>query len=226
MAASAALHYGCRSIASTYVEPAIFIEYMQALGQAARPLGLLNVMHSNGFVNERPLAELCEHLDAACIDLKGFNEKYYETMTEGRLQPVLDTLKRLKAFGVFTELVTLIVPGRNDDPEEMKAQAAWIAEELSPGTPLHLSRFYPRYKLKSLPPTPERTLHKLRETAMAEGLEFVYVGNTPGTEAENTFCPECGTLLIKRRGYATQVKALERGCCEHCGREIPGIWTT
>ncbi|MGE4558344.1 MAG: AmmeMemoRadiSam system radical SAM enzyme [Desulfovibrionaceae bacterium] len=216
--------YGCKSVASTYVEPTIFIEYMLELGRRAKRAGLLNVMHSCGFVNEKPLSDLCKVLDAACIDLKGFTEEYYKTMTGGGLQPVLDSIKRLKAHGVFTELVTLVVPGRNDAPDETKAMAHWIASELSPGVPLHLTRFYPRYKLKSLPPTPVETLLRLRETARSEGLEFVYVGNVPSAEAENTSCPQCGALLIKRRGYSTRIVDLKDGRCGRCGREIPGVF--
>jgi len=219
-----AKHYQCQSIASTYVEPTIFIEYMLDIGRIANQQGLLNVMHSNGFVNGPPLKDLCKYLDAACIDLKGFSDDYYQNLTEGNLQPVLDTLKRLKEWGAHTEIVTLIVPGKNDDMQEIRAMARWIKNELSPDVPLHFSRFYPLYKLKSLPPTPLATLEEARRNALEEGLNFVYIGNVPGHEAEHTTCPGCKTRLIERTGYQVKLVGFEDGRCRKCGRSIPGIW--
>lgn len=217
-------HYQCQSIASTYVEPTIFMEYMLDIGQIAEQQGLLKVMHSNGFVNGPPLQDLCKYLDAACIDLKGFTDDYYRNLTEGNLQPVLDTLKRLKDWGVHTEIVTLIVPGKNDDMEQISAMARWIKNELSPDVPLHFSRFYPLYKLKSLAPTPVETLNEARRNALDAGLNFVYIGNVPGHEAEHTTCPDCKIRLIERIGYQVKVLQLKDGRCQKCGRSIPGIW--
>lgn len=219
-----AAHYQCQSIASTYVEPTIFIEYMLDIGQLAKQQGILNIMHSNGFVNGPPLKDLCQYLDAACIDLKGFTDSYYQVLTEGNLGPVLETLKRLKGWGVHTEIVTLIVPGKNDDLQQVRTMARWIKTELGPDTPLHFSRFYPLYKLKSLPPTPVATLEEARKTALSEGLNFVYLGNVPGHEAEHTTCPQCKSRLIERTGYQIQLIELEDGKCRKCGRSIPGIW--
>ncbi|MHC1744081.1 MAG: AmmeMemoRadiSam system radical SAM enzyme [Syntrophobacteraceae bacterium] len=217
---------GCHSIASTYVEPSIFIEYMLDLGRLARGAKLLKVIHSNGFICEKPLRDLCSVLDAACIDLKGFTDAYYREMTGGSLQPVLDTLKRLKEWKVHTELVTLIVPGRNDDPDQLRAMCRWIRQELGPDVPLHFSRFYPQYKLKSLPPTPVPTLELARKIAVEEGLHYVYIGNVPGSDAEHTICPRCQVRLIERRGYQVNVKELQDGRCRKCGLSIPGIWKT
>ncbi|MDY7000194.1 MAG: radical SAM protein, partial [Thermodesulfobacteriota bacterium] len=132
--------------------------------------------------------------------------------------------KRLKKHGIHTELVTLIVPTKNDSLDEIKAMCEWIRDTLGPDTPLHFSKFYPLYKLKTLPPTPVATLEAARETAINAGLNFVYIGNVPGHPAENTFCPHCETELIRRIGYQTQVLALNNGKCKKCGREIPGIW--
>jgi pyruvate formate lyase activating enzyme len=219
-----AKHYDCQSIASTYVEPTIFIEYMLDIGRIAERQGLLKVMHSNGFVNGPPLKDLCQYLDAACIDLKGFSDDYYRNLTEGNLQPVLDTLQRLKEWDVHTEIVTLIVPGKNDDMREIKAMSRWIKNELGADTPLHFSRFYPLYKLKSLAPTPLATLEEARRNAMEEGLNFVYIGNVPGHEAEHTACPECKTCLIERTGYQIKLLGLQDGRCRKCDRSIPGIW--
>lgn len=225
-AVAQALKYGCRSIASTYVEPTIFIEYMLDLGRLARPAKLLKVVHSNGFISEQPLRDLCALLDAACIDLKGFTDAYYRELTGGALQPVLDTLKRLKEWKVHTEIVTLIVPGKNDDPEQLRAMCRWIRQNLGSDVPLHFTRFSPQYKLKSLPPTPVATLDLAWKAAVAEGLHYVYIGNVPGHEAEHTTCPQCGTRLIERRGYQVEIKALREGRCQGCGLPIPGIWKT
>jgi len=223
-AVSLAMQYECASIASTYVEPTIFMEYMVDIGKLTRPHPLLKVIHSNGFMNEAPLDDLCKVLDAACIDLKGFTDDYYRSVTEGRLKPVLDTLKGLKARGVHTELVNLVVPGKNDDMEQIRLMCQWIQKELGSDVPLHFSRFYPLYKLKSLPPTPLPTLEKAREVAMKEGLDFVYIGNIPDHPAGNTYCPKCKKMIIKRIGYDTTIVGLREGRCEYCGESIPGIW--
>jgi pyruvate formate lyase activating enzyme len=216
--------YECQSIASTYVEPAIFTEYMIDIGVLAKQQGLLKVMHSNGYINATPLQELAKYLDAACIDLKGFSESYYREITEGSLEPVLETLKRLKRLGIHTEIVNLVVPEKNDDMAQVAAMCRWIKKELGPDVPLHFSRFYPLYKLKSLPPTPASTLEQARKTALQEGLHFVYIGNVPGHPAEHTDCPRCSARLIKRMGYNVQVLNLKEGRCNRCSRPIPGIW--
>ncbi len=221
-----ARRYKCRSIASTYVEPTIFMEYMLDIGKLAQKAGLLKVMHSNGYINPGPLADLCDCLDAACIDLKGFTEAYYREMTGGDLQPVLDTLKELHRRKIHTELVTLLVPGKNDDQGMLREMSQWIRDELGPGTPLHFSRFHPMYKLKSLPPTPAATLEKARETAMEAGLRFVYIGNVPGNEGEHTHCPGCHKPVIERVGYRIRANHLKSGACAFCGEAIPGIWAT
>ena len=214
----------CRSIASTYVEPTIFIEYMLEMGRLAREQKILKVIHSNGFINAAPLQDLCKVLDAACIDLKGFTDDYYRELTEGSLSPVLATLKQLKDRKVHTEIVNLIVPGKNDDMKEIRAMCRWIRTELGPDVPLHFTRFYPLYKLKSLQPTPVETLEQAWKTALDEGLQFVYIGNLPGHEAEHTICPQCKTRLIERTGYNVRVLQLQEGKCGKCGQVIAGIW--
>jgi len=221
-----AVRAGCQSIASTYVEPTIFAEYMIDIGRLARERGIIKVIHSNGFINAAPLQDLCKSLGAACIDLKGFTEAYYREMADGSLEPVLETLKRLRQQGVHTEIVNLMVPGKNDDMTQVRAMCRWIKEQLGADVPLHFTRFYPLYKLKSLPPTPVATLDKARTTAMEEGLHYVYVGNVPGHPGENTNCPKCGVMLIKRLGYQVQVERLKDGHCASCGQSIAGIWKT
>ncbi|MBZ4659101.1 MAG: Radical domain protein [Desulfacinum sp.] len=219
-----AAQYGCASVASTYVEPTIFMEYMLDIAKGCREAGLLKVMHSNGFVEKKPLEDLAPYLDAACIDLKGIRDAYYREMTEGWVQPVLDTLKRLKEKGIHTEIVNLLIPGKNDADTDLRDLCRWIVAELGPDVPVHFTRFYPRYKLQGLPPTPVATLERAHATARREGLRFPYIGNVPGHPAESTFCPRCNTLVIRRTGYRTEPVRFRDGHCAQCGTAIPGIW--
>jgi len=215
---------GARSIAYTYVEPTIFYEYMFDIGQLTKKEGLLNVTHSNGFINPDPLKNLCKVLDAANIDLKGFTENFYRELCSGELGPVLETLKTLKKEKVHVEITNLIIPTKNDDMSTLKEMCLWIKKELGADTPIHFSRFYPLYKLKTLPPTPVSTLDKTRAVALSAGLEYVYIGNAPGHEGENTFCPKCKKMIIQRTGYTVGEINVKAGKCRYCGKPIPGIW--
>ena len=215
---------GSRSVAYTYVEPTIFYEYMCDIGQLVKKAGLLNVCHSNGFINPDPLRDLCKVLDAANIDLKGFTETFYHEMCGGELTPVLETLKTLKKEKIHVEITNLVIPTYNDDMSVVREMCLWVKKELGANTPIHFSRFYPMYKLRSLPPTPVATLDKAREIALSSGLEYVYIGNVPGHEGENTFCPGCKKMIIQRRGYMVGEIHLKGGKCGYCGRPIPGIW--
>jgi len=216
---------GSRSIAYTYVEPTIFFEFMLDTAKLAKKEGILNVYHSNGFINPGPLKELCQVLDAANIDLKGFTEEFYSSMSQGRLAPVLQTLKTLKKEGVHLEITNLVIPTKNDAADNVRKMCSWIKNEVGADTPLHFSRFYPLYKLRNLPPTPVSTLEKSRQIAMDVGLKFVYIGNVPGHEGERTYCPSCRKLLIGRQGYYIVEVHLNKGKCKFCGQPIPGIWT-
>ncbi len=221
---AAARSRACPSIAYTYVEPVIFTEYLLDTGRLARQAGILNTMHSNGYIQAAPLAKLCEVLDAAVIDLKAFEPAFYEELTDGQLQPVLETLKALRAAGVHLELVNLVIPQKNDGPESLARMCAWIRDELGPLTPLHFSRFYPRHKMAGHFPTPVSTLERARETALKAGLQYVYLGNFPGHPAESTACHGCGRKVIGRRGHQVTEVHLKEGSCRFCGTRIPGLW--
>lgn len=215
---------GAASVAHTYVEPTVFFEYMLDVGAAARREGLLNVIHSNGYINPGPLRELCSGLDAANIDLKGFTKSFYAELCSGDLEPVLQTLKILKECKVHLEITNLVIPTRNDDPRVIREMCDWIRKELGAETPLHLSRFYPLYRLTKLPPTPVSTLEGARAAALAAGLEYVYIGNVPGHEAWDTLCPRCKKRIILRTGYMIRENHVRDGKCGYCGKPIPGIW--
>ncbi|MDD5237040.1 MAG: radical SAM protein, partial [Candidatus Omnitrophica bacterium] len=171
-----------------------------------------------------PLKELVQYFDVVKIDLKGFNEKFYKEVVGGNLRFVLNTLVELKKTGVFTEVVNLIVPGLNDNMDEIQKMCAWIYVHLGPDTPLFFSRFTPQYKLTNLPETPIETLEKARSLAMAAGLHYVYIGNVPGHPAENTYCPRCKRVVVRRYGYRVLEVNLKDGCCIFCGYPIVGIW--
>ena len=215
---------GSRSLAYTYVEPTIFFEYMLDTARLAKKEGILNVYHSNGFINPGPLKDLCKVLAAANVDLKGFTEEYYSSISQGRLAPVLRTLKTLKGEGVHLEITNLVIPTQNDNPETVQKMCTWIKNELGADTPIHFSRFYPLYKLRNLPPTPVTTLERNRKIAMDAGLEYAYIGNVPGHEGERTYCPQCKKLLIYRQGYTIGEINLNKGKCKFCGKPISGIW--
>ncbi|MEW6386602.1 MAG: AmmeMemoRadiSam system radical SAM enzyme [Thermodesulfobacteriota bacterium] len=221
---AAARETKCASIAHTYVEPFIFYEYMLDIGRLAKKAGILNVCHSAGYINDRPLADLAGVLDAACIDLKSFDNRFYQDLVDGELEPVLQTLKTLSRRRVHLEIVNLVIPDYNDKTDTLTRMCQWIREELSPLTPLHFSRFHPLHKMQNHYPTPVSTLERAREIALTEGLKYVYIGNLPGHTAESTYCHNCGKLLIARRGYMIGEMHLKDGTCAHCGAAIPGIW--
>ena len=219
-----AREHQCASVASTYVEPTIFFEYMYDTAVLAKKHGVLSVYHSNGYINPGPLTNLCGYLAAACIDLKGFTDDFYQGMTEGTLQPVLSTIKTLRSRKVHVELVNLMIPTKNDDMAVVRRMCLWIKNELGPDVPLHFSRFVPQYKLRNLPPTPIETLEQARGVALSVGLAYVYIGNVPGHAGENTLCPNCKKILIARRGYSILANHVVKGKCTYCGKRIPGIW--
>ena len=215
---------GLKVVAFTYNEPVVFYEYMLEVAKLAKTEGLITVMHSNGYVNEEPLRELAKYLDAVNIDLKGFSEEYYVKLSEGSLEPVLKTLKILHNAGVHLEITNLVIPDFNDDPELIKKMCLWIRDNLGADTPLHFSRFWPMYKLSNLFPTPVDALERARSIAKASGLKYVYIGNVGGHEAQNSYCPKCGKIVIERKGYFIMQNNIANGKCKFCGEIILGIW--
>jgi pyruvate formate lyase activating enzyme len=204
---------GSMGLAYTYSEPGVWIEFLEATMPLIRKQGLKNVLVTNAFLNPEPWDNLLQWTDAANIDLKGFREEYYRKLCHGRLSPVLANIEAAVAK-IHVELTTLLIPGENDDPELIREQAQWIAG-LNPEIPLHLSRYFPNYK-SDRPATPVATLTRSYEIAK-EYLKFVYIGNAGG--ANDTHCPHCGSLLIERTGYQTQMIAGEK--CPGCGRSMP-----
>jgi len=215
---------GCPVIAYTYSEPTIFYEYMLETARLAREQGLKNIMHSAGYINEAPLRQLAKYLDAANIDLKGFTNDYYSKMSEATLAPVLRTLKILKEEGVHLEITNLVLPGYNDDPVTITKMCLWIKVNLGSDTPLHFSRFTPMYKMLALSPTPVETLDKARQIALDCGLKYVYIGNVWEHPAENTYCPRCKKIVIRRVGFSVLENHLRNGRCAFCQEKIAGVW--
>lgn len=212
------------SVAYTYSEATTYFEYMIDTARLARAQGLDNLWISNGYINPEPLLALCEYLSGANVNLKSFSDAIYRKLNGGRLQPVLNTFKTMHGQGVHFEMTNLVVPGYVDDADMVKRMCGWILENLGPDHPLHFLRFFPKYKLDRLPPTPVSTLLRFRELAMAEGIRYVYVGNLPDHEASNTYCHQCGKLLIERQGYNLPVYNLKGNRCRFCQTVIPGVW--
>ncbi len=219
-----AVFYGCSSIAYTYTEPTVFYEYMYDTAEIANRFGVINTMHTCGYINERPLRELSKVLQAACVDLKAFTEDFYARLCGGRLKPVLDCLLTLMDEGVWIEITNLVIPTQNDNPDEIRKMCKWIYRNLGPDVPIHFSRFFPYYKMKNLPPTPFRTLQMARQIALEEGMRYVYIGNIR-SEAENTYCPNCKRIIIQREGYLMRFVKIKDSRCEYCGFTIKGVWS-
>ncbi|GMT45012.1 MAG: AmmeMemoRadiSam system radical SAM enzyme [bacterium] len=214
--------YGCSSIAYTYNEPVVFIEYVLDAAKEAHKRGLKNVYISNGYETEETFKLLPDTIDAMNIDLKAYTEKFYRTLCKGRLEPVLENIRRAYETGIWVEVTTLLIPGENDSEEEMRDIASFIAS-VSKDIPWHISRFFPTYKMRNVPPTSLTKLERARETGIEEGLHFVYTGNVPH-ESNTTFCPQCGDKLIVRSAYTLSMMRVENGRCPHCRSKIPGVF--
>jgi len=223
--AGAAARRGAPVIAFTYNEPTVFTEYLTDIARAAREQERRSVLVSCGYMNEAPLAEMCEVLDAIKIDLKGFADAFYRKVCEAELRPVLRSIEQIGASGVHLELVNLVVPTLNDSPQMLTELSKWVVGQLGPDVPVHFTRFHPDYQLPNLPPTPVATLERARDLALAQGMHYPFVGNVPGHPGNNTYCPGCGAVVIERIGFFVKSLRLREGRCAACGTEIRGVWS-
>jgi pyruvate formate lyase activating enzyme len=223
--AATAKRLGCKSIAFTYNDPTVFLEYASDCAAAAREAGLKAVAVSAGYINPAARRELYAHMDAANIDLKGFTEAFYEKVAFASLRTVLDTLEYLvRDTGVWTEITTLLIPGHNDSDAELAAECAWIAEHLGDEVPLHFTAFHPDFKMRDVPPTPPATLRRARRIALEAGLKYVYTGNVHDPGGQTTTC-SCGEALIVRDWYRIDRYAVsDSGQCGSCGARVPGVF--
>ena len=219
---SEAIAANCKSIAYTYTEPTIFFELALETAKLAHQNGLKNIFVTNGYMTPEALDMIQPYLDAANVDLKSFRDEYYQTYCGARLKHVLQTLKKMRTLGVFLEITTLIIPGLNDEADELKALAEFILTELGAQTPWHISRFHPTYKLTDRPPTPVNTLIAARDIGVEAGLKHVFIGNVPGHDGENTYCSQCGGLLIDRWGFRIHANRLTNSACPDCGMTVEG----
>jgi pyruvate formate lyase activating enzyme len=222
--AVAAESLGCKSVAFTYNDPVIFAEYAMDVADACHARGIQTVAVTAGYISPEPRREFYAKMDAANVDLKAFTEEFYFKLTGAHLQPVLDTLVYLKReTNVWFELTTLLIPGKNDSPEEVDAMTKWIARELGADVPVHFTAFHPDYKMTDLPATPTGTLTRARGIANANGLRYVYTGNVHDTEGGTTFCPHCGNGVIVRDWHRIlNYRVDDTGHCRECGGEIAG----
>lgn len=229
-------HFNCTGFHFTYNEPTVFYEYVLVVAVEAQERGLHTAFHTNGAMNPEPLRELLKHMDAVTVDLKSFDQDFYDYVTEQAvsgsftpstpaLEAVLSTLQTIKEEGVWLEIVNLVIPTLNDDAEGIREMCIWIRDNLGEDVPLHFIRFMPAYKLTKLPYTPVETLEMARRIATDVGLKYVYVGNVPGHEWNSSFCPGCGEPIIIRYHFSVLENNIEDGTCKFCGLEIPGVWS-
>jgi len=216
--------FACDAVSFTYNEPTVFYEFMYDIAARAKDKGMWALLHTNGGMNREPMLELLGLMDAVTVDLKAFTDEFYSKVSSARLGPVLSTLETIRGAGKHLEIVNLVIPTLNDDLDDIRRMCAWIVTNLGGDVPLHFTRFFPAYKLQRLSPTPVETLEAAAQVADAEGVQYVYIGNTPGHRRNSTFCPGCGEMLISRMHFAVIEVSLDHGKCPACGQEIPGIW--
>ncbi len=213
---------GCASIAYTYTEPTIFFEYAYDTAKLACAAGIKNIFVSNGYTSAEALKTIAPYLDAVNVDLKAFSDDFYRKVCGARLQPVLDTIQLYRKLGIWVEVTTLIIPGYNDSEPELKQVADFIVG-VGAEIPWHVSAFYPTHKLLDAPRTPAETLQRARQIGLDAGLKYVYQGNIPGSGGENSYCPDCGELVIERHGFSIIKNLLESGRCHACSVQIDGV---
>ncbi len=219
----AAVDQGAASISYTYTEPTVYLETALDTARIAAKKGLANVFVSNGYMTSAALEKMGKHLNAANVDLKAFSETFYREQCGAKLAPVLKTIEIMKDMGVWIEVTTLLIPGLNDNPEELKDLARFLVN-LDPGIPWHISRFHPTYRLMQTPSTPAASIKRARDMGYDAGLQYVYTGNIHGDEGENTFCHSCSAPLINRTGFFVRENRIKKNRCPDCGKEIPGRW--
>ena len=219
-----ALKSGSASISWTYNEPTIWHEFTYDSAKLAHEAGLKTIYVTNGYITEEALRDISPYLDAFRVDIKAFKDEFYRQVCGAHLQPVLDSSVVARELGIHIEVINLIIPGKNDNPDEIKALIEWVRDNLGPQTPIHFTRFYPMYKMDDLVPTPVETLENAWKMAKEAGIEYPYVGNVTGHQYENTFCPNCGTLLIDRSGYTVvkNVITVDKKC-PNCGYDVSVI---
>ena len=224
--AETAVELGCQSIAFTYNDPVIFLEYAVDVAKACRELGVKSVAVSAGYIQDAPRREFFKYMDAANIDLKAFTESFYKKICGGELENVLETLQYIvHETEVWLELTTLIIPGENDSDIELDAMTSWVVENLGPDVPMHFSAFHPDWKMQDTPATPPETLTRARQIAMKNGVRYAYTGNVHDRVGGSTFCPSCRELIIERDWYQLGFWGLnEQGCCHACGESIAGVF--
>lgn len=214
----------CRSISYTYTEPTVYFEYAYDTAVLAAAAGLKNVFVTNGYTSGDALKEMAPYLDGANVDLKSFREEFYHRICGARLAPVLETLRLYRTLGIWLEVTTLVIPGENDSDEELKDIAGFIAGELGPEVPWHVSAFHPTYRLTAPPRTPADTLRRAKRIGVEAGLRYVYEGNIPG-EGEDTLCSSCGRAVISRYGFSVRENRLDKDRCPYCGSPVDGRWS-
>ncbi len=225
--AQTAKRLGCSSVAFTYNDPIIFMEYALDVAQACREFGINSVAVSAGYICEEPRRDFFPKMDAANIDLKGFTEDFYRRICGAELGPVLDTLRFLKhETDTWFEITTLLIPGQNDSNSVIESLCSWVAQELGPEVPLHFSAFHPDFKMKTTPRTPVSTLNQARHIGLEAGLQYVYTGNVHNQDGDTTFCASCGEVLIARDWYQILDYRLDKdGQCNNCGAKCAGVFT-
>jgi len=213
----------CQSIAYTYTEPTIFFEYSYDIARLAHKEGIKNIYVSNGYMTGEMLEMISPYLDAINVDLKAFRDETYRRLLGARLQPILDSLKKIKQLGIWLEVTSLIIPGINDEETEIREMANFVAAELGKEVPWHISRYFPAYKMENVPPTPVKTLFKARKIGCDAGLNYVYIGNIGYYDDMDTKCPQCGHVLIERSYFGIVRNTIREHRCPNCGREIVGV---
>jgi len=211
-------------VAWTYNEPTIWYEYMLDASRLCKERGLFTVSVTNGFIQEGPLRSLKGVIDAMNIDVKGFTEDFYGEVCKGSLAPVLRACEVAREIGVHVELTYLIIPGRNDRQQEISDFCQWVRDSMGTQTPVHFSRFHPDFKMEDVPPTPRSTMDMALREGKAHGLDYVYVGNIVTERGENTYCPNCGSLLVRRTGFSAEIMDIKERACSKCGRVADIIW--